>query len=477
MHVHDDDGDHMTQRTPATPADDPTLTLFGRLLLEAGVTDTRFARMVNESARRRRRVELALARTTVGHWRRGMCPRDPMVAELAAGEVSSLVGFTLSPNDLGWRGETNDRDDLGLSVADDPIDALKTLAGFSGRDMRRRDLLQDGTTFIATAFADPVLSSITGVVRRLEDESRSPTATGKMIREMTETFRKLDARYGAAEFRPQVVTILHDGTKAALSGRPDRDVFSALSELTQFTGWLAQDCERQAAAQRYYIQALGLAEHAGDAMLAGRALSAMSDQAARLGHLRQSLALARAALDRSEKRSSNAVRAMLHDKHAWALARVGDKDNCVRALAAMENAIGKTDGDDPTWAAHYNAGDVAECQGHCLRLLGKREAAIDRLLQSRVTQSPARTRTRAYAEADLALAYLQGPDADLEAALDAGWRALDLASDVNSTRITDKLRELDTAMATYDQVAVREWRASAANHLRSRSKALDAVPA
>lgn len=295
---------------------------------------------------------------------------------------------------------------------------------------------------------------------------------------MTATFRKLDARYGSAEFRPRVVTFLHDGTKVALSGQPNRDVFSALGELAQFTGWLAQDCERQAAAQRYYIQALGLAEHAGDAMLAGRALSAMSDQAARLGHLRHSLALARAALDRSEKHSSATVRAMLHDKHAWALARTGDEDSCTEALAKMERAIGQAEpGDGPAWAAHYNEADVAECQGHCFLLLGRREAAIERLLHSRDTQSPDRTRTRTYAEADLALAYLHGPRINLEAALDAGWRALELASDVNSTRITGKLRELDTALAAHNQVAVREWRARAANHLHHPTATPEGTPA
>jgi tetratricopeptide (TPR) repeat protein len=402
-----------------------------------------------------------------------------MIAEIAAAEVSGLVGFTLSPTDLGWRGETSDRDDLGLSVSDDPADALKTLAGFSGRDMRRRDLLHDGTTFIATAFADPVLSSITGVVKRLEETSRSTTTTGAMIREMTETFRKLDARFGAAEFRPQVVTILHDRTKTALSGRPDPDVFSALSELTQFTGWLAQDCERQAAAQRYYIQALGLAEHAGDAMLAGRALSAMSDQAARLGHMRHSLSLARAALERSEKKSSPAVRAMLLDKHAWALARVGEEKKCTDALDAMAKEISRASpGDGPTWAAHYNEADVAECQGHCFRLLGRREQAIEYLLQSRATQSQSRARTRSYAEADLAMAYLQPPDVDVEAALDASRRALDLASDVHSTRITIKFRELDAALAPFSQqVAVRELRARTASHLREREHATSSASA
>ncbi|KDA41298.1 hypothetical protein BMG523Draft_03886 [Frankia sp. BMG5.23] len=449
------DGGHMSNTSSGDPS--PT-TQFERLLREAGVSDTRFARQVNARARHQRRIELGLARTTVGHWRRGMRPRDPMVAELAAAEISAALGYPVRPVDLGWRGESYERDDLGLSSSNAPTETLSTLAGLSGRDMRRRDLLHDGTAFIASAFADPVLSSLTGVVDRVARPESTGASAGAVIRDMTETFRRLDAKFGGDEIRPQVVAFLHDRTRAAREGRPSPDLFSALAELTQFSGWLAQDSNRQALAQRYYIQALSLAEHADDAMLAGRVLSAMSDQAARLGHPRQSLALARAALGRAVRHSSYAVQAMLHDKHAWALARNRDEAGCMEALDKMDRAIARSDGDDgPSWAGHYNAGDVAECHGHCLLLLGRARPAETKLLEARSLQGAARARTRSYAEADLALAYLRRPTPDLEAALEAGYRAVAVAGQLSSSRVTEKLRELDRELDTHPTVAVREW--------------------
>jgi tetratricopeptide (TPR) repeat protein len=456
-------------------------TFFARLLSETGVSDSRFARQVNERSRRHRRSELGLARTTIGHWRRGMRPRDPMVAELAAAELSAVVGYPVTPADLGWRGETHfGDDDLGLAVGDHPTDTLRTLVGLSGRDMRRRDLMLDGTAFVATAFADPVLRALTGVIDPVDEPAAglgfTPAPTGSMIRDMTDTFRRLDARYGSGEIRSQVIGFLHDRTRAALGGGGSgTDLFSALSELTQFCGWLAQDSERQSLAQRYYVQALALAEHADDVMLSGRVLAAMSDQAARLGHLRQSLSLARAALDRAERQSSPSVRAMLHDKAAWAHARLGDHPGVTRQLAAMDRAIGRAATDDgPPWAAHYNEADVAECHGHCLLLLGRPREAKTWLLQARQTQSNDRTRTRSYAEADLALAYLRQPRSDVEAALEAGHRSLSLAQHLESGRITAKLGELNTQLAEHRRiVAVREWRIQAATLLRGPS----AVPA
>lgn len=457
--------DHGGSMSSSMHAQDPAApTEFARVLRAAGVTDTRFARQVNARAKHHRRIDLGLARTTVGHWRRGMRPRDPMVAELAAAEVSVLVGYPVAPADLGWRGEAFERDDLGLHLAETPEHTVRTIAGLSGRDMRRRDLLHDGTAFVASAFAEPVLASITGVVQRaLRSSTESSASSGAMIRDMTATFRRLDARFGSGEIRSQVVTFLHDRTRAAVEGSPDADLCSALAELTQFGGWLAQDCDRQALAQRYYIQALSLAEHADDAMLAGRVLAAMSDQAARLAQPRQSLSLARAAVDRAFRKAAPAVEAMLHDKHAWACARNRDEAGCAAALDRMERAIERiVPGEGPAWAAHYNAGDVAECVGHCHLLLDRPEAAAERLLEARVRQDTGRARTRSYAEADLALSYLRRQAPDLDAALEAGYRAVDVAGPVSSVRVNEKLTELDAAFASHNRtVSVREWRVNA----------------
>ncbi|MCK9924106.1 transcriptional regulator [Frankia sp. AgPm24] len=450
---------------PNKPSDDSVDTsAFARLLREAEVSDTRFAAQVNIRARQQRQIDLGLARTTIGHWRRGMRPRDPMVAELAAAELSAGLGYPVLPSDLGWRGESYRHDELGLTGAGAPVETLRTLAGLSGRDMHRRDLLQESTAFIATAFADPVLSSLTGVIDRVTGAHEPVAGSGALIRDVTETFRRLDAKFGGGEIRPQVVSFLHDQTRAARDRRPDRDLFSALAELTQFSGWLAQDSRRHGLAQRYYIQALSLAEHADDTMLAGRVLSGMSDQAAQLGHLRQSLALARAAMNRSADDSTWAVKAMLFDKQAWALARNKDEYGCRAALDKLDDAISRVGDDDaesPSWAGHYNLGDVAECRGHCLRLLERPEEAERQLVGARALQGAARARTRSYAEADLALAYLQRRSPELEGALEASDRALDVAGQVTSLRIVTKLTELDDALSVHPTVAVREWRARA----------------
>jgi hypothetical protein len=147
----------------------------------------------------------------------------------------------------------------------------------------------------------------------------------------------------------------------------------------------------------------------------------------------------------------------------------------------MEKEIGLADNDsgcDPSWAVHYNSADVAKCQGHCFRLLGRRTIATERLLEASTTQSPGRVRIRCIAEAELALTYLDGPSPDLDAALDAGGRALDLASQITSTRVNDKLADLDTLLRAFPQsVAVREWRARATTAVDLRGASARPDPA
>src|SRR6266508_1145359 len=109
--------------------------LFAQLLGETAVSDSRFARLVNDRASDRHRVALGLHRTTVGHWRRGVRPRDGRVAQVAAEQLSALVGYELSPADLGWRagGAGVEPDaDRALFIAGSPGGTLRVLARLSG---------------------------------------------------------------------------------------------------------------------------------------------------------------------------------------------------------------------------------------------------------------------------------------------------------------------------------------------------------
>ena len=79
-----------------------------------------------------------------------------------------------------------------------------------------------------------------------------------------------------------------------------------MAEATLLAAWMSYDSmPGSALAQRYFIQALSLAQAGGDRLLGASVLDAMSHQATYLGRFGEAASLARAANDR-HARGSNA---------------------------------------------------------------------------------------------------------------------------------------------------------------------------
>jgi hypothetical protein len=89
------------------------------------------------------------------------------------------------------------------------------------------------------------------------------------IREVTQTFLRLDNLFGGGRARPTIIRYLHDEVTPLLrdgrySDSVGRELFAAAAEPTRLAGWMAYDLEQHGLAQRYLIQALRLAREAGD---------------------------------------------------------------------------------------------------------------------------------------------------------------------------------------------------------------------
>ena len=71
-------------------------------------------------------------------------------------------------------------------------------------------------------------------------------------------------------------------------------LFSSVAEATLLAAWMSYDSTpRSALAQRYFIQALALAQAAGDRLLGASILDAMSHQATHTGRFGEAASLAR----------------------------------------------------------------------------------------------------------------------------------------------------------------------------------------
>ena len=187
-------------------------------------------------------------------------------------------------------------------------------------------------------------------------------------------FDGLDGSYGGDHARDALIQYLRGELpkllRADARGEVRRALFVAGAEMTQLAAWMSYDSGRHGLAQRYFIQALGLADAGGDKMLAAGILDAMSHQATFLGRLSRS----RKHGSCCAARHAGAMDVPILTSHffameARALARTGDVADCDRAMAgAVEQFERVVDGDGPAWIGYFDASELAAELAHCNRV-------------------------------------------------------------------------------------------------------------
>jgi transcriptional regulator with XRE-family HTH domain len=210
--------------------------------------------------------------------------------------------------------------------------------------------------------------------------SRSP-AVGmtdvQMIREMTQTFRKLDHRFGGGHARSALTNYLASDVLPLLrAGRYRSDVrralFAAVAELDQLAGWMAYDVGEANSGRRHLWQAMRLCQDLGDDALAGEMLAGMSHQAAFWGSSALAIDLARAAKDNGKRAGVPALVSESAVMEAHGLALTKDVNGCLVALRESERVFAAAEGRDrPEWLAYFDDAYLAAKFGRCFRDLGR----------------------------------------------------------------------------------------------------------
>jgi hypothetical protein len=119
------------------------------------------------------------------------------------------------------------------------------------------------------------------------------------FRATVELFVQLDDRFGGGHARHSLIQYLRSDGERLPRGRYPGAVgtalYSAVAEATLLAAWMSYDATpRSPQAQRYFIQAPGLANAAGDRLLGVGVLDAMSHQATYTGRFGEAADLARA---------------------------------------------------------------------------------------------------------------------------------------------------------------------------------------
>ncbi|MFJ4867013.1 sporulation protein [Streptomyces sp. NPDC088757] len=427
-----------------------------KLLAESGMSAHALARKVNELCRLAGH-DVAYTHTSVVNWtRRGMTPRAPVPACIAAA-LAERLGRPVGIAEIAMGEARANAGTVGLDFARDTADAVRNATVFwSTVDHPDRRRLLTGT-FAIGAYATPVIRWLgvpadTGIGHR--GGGRVGHADLAELWRAADEAQRWDSKYGGGSWRSSsVIGCLTRRATPLLHGSYSDDIgrslFSVTAELNRVAGWSAVDTGHHDLAQRHFVQALRMAKAGADVGIGCHVLANMALQALLRGYHDEAIDMAQGAYDRSCGRATHRVLGFAKLVEARAHAKAGDARAAAAALITAERRLeqAETVPDEPAWIRYLTHTRLAADAVEVHRDLHK-PAAARRWNARAATMSPHDyTRSVGLRLTVLATTHLQ--ERDLDQGLRLGHRAVDTLSRVASARARDYLRDLTTTLAPW----------------------------
>lgn len=283
------------------------------------------------------------------------------------------------------------------------------------------------------------------------------------LRSVGDLFRALDHAFGGGHARQALVRYLEHEAEPLLRGvygeQAGRRLFGAVADLTRLAGWTSYDIAAHGLAQRYFVQALRLAQAAGDRAYGSYVLVTMSRQAVYLGHGREAVQLARVAQQGVGAAAPPVVQALLHAAEARGHGVLNEVRACTTSLARAERALetARPGEDVPPWARFFDAAQLADEFGHCHRDLQQYRSAAQHAERSLQLRGAGFARSRLFCRVVLATARLGLGEVEQACAL--GAEAAQQATEMRSARAHEYVRDFERRLEPYrDAAPVRGYR-------------------
>ncbi|GAB3972777.1 regulator [Streptomyces sparsus] len=462
------------------------------LIAEAGFSNAGLARRVDQLGLEHG-LDLRYDKTSVTRWLRGQQPRGTTPA-LIAEVFTRRLGRRLTAQDLGL--DACAPVYAGLEFAASPAEAVDIVGGLWRKDSGSHSELRK-IAFTPAGLVVPSRDWLIGraderVARgeppeahRVPTQGRGPvlprarpdlgeqverTAGQRVtagditaLRSVAELFRTLDHAYGGGHARQALVRYLEHEAEPMLRGsygeQAGRRLFAAAAELTRLAGWTAYDIAAHGLAQRYFVQALRLAQAAGERAYGSYVLVTMSRQAVYLGHGREAVQLARVAQQGVGASAPPVLQALLHAAEARGHGVLGEVRACTASLARAERALEavRPGEETPQWARFFDEAQLADEFGHCHRDLQQYRTAAQYAERSLHLRGPGYARSRLFCRVVLATARLGL--GEIEQACALGAEAAQAAAEMRSVRAHEYVRDFERRLEPYrDAAPVRGYR-------------------
>lgn len=313
-----------------------------------------------------------------------------------------------------------------------------------GDDVERR-LFLGAAAATAVGWVIPAVTESAAVVGRRTSMATVSELAGRMPR-----LRRLDNFLGGADtyllYAAELASARQLLSRTTHSGPVGHALRTLIAEQEQQAGWAAFDAGRNALARKHFADGLSAAQEAREPALAGNALALMAYLAISQGTPAEELAVA--ARKTAGADAPAPVRALLHEREAWAHAVAGNVDETARALGEAEQALASDDGSPaPDWAAWVDQQEVQIMTGRCWSTLSRPLRAVPVLARVLADFPGTHSRDKALYLTWLASAYLDA--GEIEQAASTVEAAMELSSGVSSVRPHERMNAVMSALAPH----------------------------
>jgi tetratricopeptide (TPR) repeat protein len=311
-------------------------------------------------------------------------------------------------------------------------------------DMKRRGLLSViAAASVGVAGGEPLTHLLDGLV------ARPPSRVGLPEVEAVEAAADLALRMDLSKGGGAAVAMARGTLEWAVTLRDQpmaastrERLGSAMGLLADRLGWAIYDLGQMDRATRLLTFALDSAARGADRDLRAHAMLDLSAVCADLGRPRDGVEILRLAL--GDERISSAERANVHAVAARHCATAGERAAGLRHIALAEEALAQgrpalSHDAVPAWARHITVspGHHDSALGLALFQLGDDARAQERLASALGRFGPTRTRTGLRCLTRLAV--LRAKEGDREGGEEDARRAVEVAAEVRSMRVTKDL--------------------------------------
>ncbi|MGH3772117.1 MAG: helix-turn-helix domain-containing protein [Pseudonocardiaceae bacterium] len=361
-----------------------------------------------------------------------------------------------TPRDAPTNGDGSIPGDLGLTWSATPHATVEVVAKLWRSDLDRRSALVSAT-WVASAFAGPTREWL---LNRQDEVAQGWGARHvsqndiDAVGEMCDAFATAEQRFGGGYARSTllhytnqiVLPLLHGSYTDAIG----RELMAATARLCDLCGFMSFDSGKQGLAQRYFIQALRLAQASGNRTLGAHILADMAMQARGLGDTTQALDLASAGLDRGSPVTQ--ARCAAAQSRAYALR--GDERACAQACSIAQRALDRaTPADQRVWFKPFTPGHLTAEMLRNASDLGQHDD-VQRLGPELVASASAGGRLRRHVICTTIFAgsYLpsrSNPHSDLDQACELLGQVIPSLSSLSSTSALKVVNSLRRGLAAH----------------------------